>query len=114
MTPLKTAIPGTDLFIQDERLSSLCKIFRKGEDQHFAQFHVQTGVLGEAVIKGFESPKLSFKHRKMLNDAIWSYLANAMGYTHGTLQRVKQKPKLSITTVKKSLIRYKSQSKKVA
>jgi hypothetical protein len=103
----KVAIPNTNLLILDERLSTLCKIYRKGEKHHFAQFYVQTGVLGEAVVKGLEGPNMRFSERKQIHQAMWSYLANVMGYTKGTMQRVKQKPKQTITTISKSLIKYK-------
>jgi hypothetical protein len=107
MTLEKVAIPGTDLFILEERLSTLCKLYRANADSPFAQFYVQTGEMGRAVVKGLDGPKLRFKERRAIHAAMWSYLHNEMGYTHATIQRVKFKPTLKIITKTQSLGRYK-------
>jgi len=107
MTINKKPLAGTDFLILDERLSSLCKVYHKDENHPFAQFYVQTGELGEAIIKGLDSPSLNFRERKVIHKAMWSYVANVMGYKQGTMQRVKFKPEPTVHTVKKSLGRYK-------
>ena len=108
MLPEKKIIVGTQYEMEEERLSSLCKLFRAGEEHHFAQFSVQAGLLGECIIKGLESPHMPFKERRAMHDAIWNYVHNNMGYEYGTLQRVRKKPKLVINTTRKSLSRYKA------
>lgn len=104
MNPARLAIPNTEFEIIDERLSTLCKIYRKGEPTHFAQFYVQTGALGEAIIKGLDSPNLRFNERKKIHKAMWTYIANSMGYSQGTMQRVKRNS--APITITKSLSGY--------
>ena len=106
MTPNRKNIDGTQYQIVEERLSTLYKLFREGEEGHFAQFYVQTGLMGECIIKGLESPNLPFKERKNIHDTIWSYLHNNVGYEYGSIQRVRKSPKLSVVTTRKSLSRY--------
>mgnify|MGYP000350588796 CR=1 FL=1 len=96
---------NSDFEILEERLSSLCKIYKKGASTHFAQFYVQTGSLGEAIIKGLDSPNLRFSERKKIHKVMWSYIAKNMGYKTGTMQRVKRN--LKPITITKSLSGYK-------
>jgi hypothetical protein len=103
MTIIKQHISGTNISISEERLSTLCKLHRDGEDAHFAQFLLQTGEVGEAVIKGLESPMSSFTERRKIHKLIWTHLHNKMGYTQATIQRVKFSPKFRVITKKKSL-----------
>jgi hypothetical protein len=107
MTLAKTAIPNTNYSILEERLSSLCKLYEGESTEHFAQFYVQSGLLGECVIKGLDGPKLPFKERRGLHEAMWIYVSNVMGYSRVSMQRVKYKPKTKVITIKKSLGRYK-------
>ena len=108
MIPNRKDIEGTQYQIVEERLSSLCKLFRVGEEEHFAQFYVQTGLIGECIVKGLESPNLPFKERKQIHDTMWGYIHNNMGYEYGSIQRVKKNPKVSVITNRKSLKRYKN------
>lgn len=106
--PMRKKIEGTPYQIIDERLSSLCKLYRDGEEDHFAQFYVQTGLLGECIVKGLDSPNLPFKERRQIHEAMWKYLHEVMGYQFAALQRVKKKnSKQVVTTSRKSLKRYK-------
>ena len=108
MTPKKKAIVGTPYQIIDERLSSLCKLYRVGEEGHFAQFYVQTGLMGECIVKGLESPNLPFKERRQIHDVMWRYIHEVMGYEIGSIQRLKKKPTPSLITTRKSLKKYKN------
>jgi len=103
----KRRIPSTNYWILEERLSTLCKIFRDNEDSPFAQLYVQTGEIGQAVVKGLDGPNLRFSERKAIHDAMWSYLHNTMGYECATFQRVKFKPVFKVITKTKSLGGYK-------
>lgn len=102
----KKRIAGTPYKVLEERLSTLCKLYREDEEGHFAQFYVQTSNMGECVVKGLESPNLSFKERKKIHDIMWGYMHDVMGYKIGSIQRVKWKPKPVIVTSRKSLNRY--------
>lgn len=106
MTLERKQIVGTKYQIIEERLSTLCKLYREGEEDHFAQFYVQTTVMGECVVKGLESPNLTFKERRKIHDIMWGYIHDVMGYKIGSIQRVKWKPKPVIVTSRKSLNRY--------
>jgi hypothetical protein len=107
MALLKQRIPGTGLSVLEERLSTLCKVFRGEEEHPFAQFYVQTGEIGQAVVKGLDGPRLRFSERREIHAAIWSYLHNTMGYERATNQRVKFKPEFRVITKNKLLGRYK-------
>lgn len=78
------------MHVLSERLATLCKVFREGEDVHFAQFVVQTGEVGEAIIKGLESPKLTHKERRELHECIFDVVHNDFGYTTGKYNRKKE------------------------
>jgi hypothetical protein len=106
MALLRQSIPGTGLSVLEERLSTLCKIYRDEEDHPFAQFYVQTGEIGQAVVKGLDGPSLRFSERRAIHEAMWSYLHNTMGYERATIQRVKFKPAFKVITKNKSLGRY--------
>ena len=75
--------------IESERLTTLCKVFREGEDHHFAQYLVQTGDAEHAIIKGLESPAMSNRDRTELNKRIVEVLQNDFGYKTGSFQRKK-------------------------
>jgi hypothetical protein len=99
----KVKMAGTNLLIEEERLSTLLKVFREGEDSYFAQMYIQTGIMGEAVIKGLSSPVMNYRKRKELNDAIYAYLY-IIGYKTSTMQRVKlAKDEKTVTTIRKKL-----------
>ena len=82
---------GGKMHVLSERLATLCKVYREGEDVHFAQFMVQTGEVGEAIIKGFESPKLTHKERRELHKCISDLVYNDFGYSYGKYNRKKAK-----------------------
>lgn len=107
MATRRVPVLNTNYEIFEERLSSLCKLFKVGEKEHFAQFYVQAGLLGECIIKGLESPRLPFKERRLLHDAMWSYIHNEMGYEYRAVQRVRDTKTMVLTTQRKSLGRYK-------
>ena len=77
------------LIILSERLTTLCKVYREGEDTHFAQYLVQTGEVGEAIIKGLESPEMSMRDRVALHKRIKEVAENDFGYESGKYQRKK-------------------------
>jgi hypothetical protein len=103
----KVRLPNTNYWILEERLSTLCKLYEDEGKSPFAQFYVQTGEVGQAVIKGLDGPNLRFSERKAIHSAMWSYLHNTMGYARATIQRVKFEPKFKIITKHKLLGRYK-------
>lgn len=78
------------LIIVSERLSTLCKVYHEGEDTHFAQYLVQTGEIGEAIIKGLESPEMSMRARVELNKRIKEVAEDDFGYKSGKYQRNKR------------------------
>ena len=75
--------------IESECLTTLCKVFREGEDHHFAQYVVQTGDAEHAIIKGLESPTMSNRDRTELNERIIEVLRDDFGYKTGSFQRKK-------------------------
>ena len=77
------------LIIVSERLSTLCKVYREGEDTHFAQYLVQTGEVDEAIIKGLDSPKMSIRDRVELHKRIKEVAEDDFGYKSGKYQRKK-------------------------
>tara|TARA_R110000744_G_scaffold113011_1_gene211827 strand:+ start:5832 stop:6143 length:312 start_codon:yes stop_codon:yes gene_type:complete len=77
------------LIILSDRLTTLCKVYREGEDTHFAQYLVQTGEIGEAIIKGLESPEMSMRDRVELHKRIKEVAENDFGYKSGKYQRKK-------------------------
>ena len=82
--------------IESERLTTLCKVFREGEAHHFAQYLVQTGEAGHAIIKGLESPAMSNRERTELNKRIIEVLQNDFGYKSGSFQRKKNGEFISV------------------
>jgi hypothetical protein len=80
---------GGIIRIESERLTTLCKVFREGETHHFAQYLVQSGDAGHAIIKGLESPAMSNRERTELNKRIIEVLQNDFGYKSGSFQRKK-------------------------
>jgi hypothetical protein len=82
--------------IESERLSTLCKVFREGETHHFAQYLVQSGDAGHAIIKGLESPAMSNRERTELNKRIIEVLQNDFGYKSGSFQRKKNGEFISV------------------
>jgi hypothetical protein len=99
----KIKMSGTNILIEEERLSTLLKVFREGENTHFAQAYIQTGIMGEAIIKGLNSPMMCYRKRKELTDAVYAYIAT-MGYDTSVMQRAKYNNGIRrINTVKKKL-----------
>ena len=82
--------------IESERLTTLCKVFREGESVHFAQYLVQSGDAGHAIIKGLESPAMSNRERTELNKRIIEVLQNDFGYKTGSFQRKKNGEFISV------------------
>ena len=82
--------------IESERLTTLCKVFKEGETHHFAQYLVQTGEAGHAIIKGLESPAMSNRERTELNKRIIEVLQNDFGYKSGSFQRKKNGEFISV------------------
>ena len=87
---------GGKIRIESERLSTLCKVFREGETHHFAQYLVQSGDAGHAIIKGLESPAMSNRERTELNKRIIEVLQNDFGYKTGSFQRKKNGEFISV------------------
>lgn len=103
----RVQLGDTGYEIYEERLSSLCKLFVKGDKHHFAQVFVQAGLTGECFIKGLESPGLPFKERKLLHKEMWSYIHNVMGFEYRASERIKDANSGTKVTNRKSLGRYK-------
>lgn len=79
--------PDTGLDIEFELLSGLFKIFPHGDkNNYFASSAVSTGEAEEGFIKGYVGPKLPFKKRKQVDDALRRAMAT-LNYKRGGFQR---------------------------
>jgi hypothetical protein len=78
--------PDLGVDIEVEQLGSIFKFFKHKHTSYFGQCVVSTGEIGDGVLKGLMSPRMSFNERKKLDDAIRRTL-DSMGYQTGIYQR---------------------------
>jgi hypothetical protein len=96
MSISRAEYPDLDIDIEIEILSALIKFFPHKGSAFFGQVVINTALLNEAILKGLESPKMSFKRRKNLNESI-RRTVKKLGYKGGCFQRKKGE---KVTTIK--------------
>lgn len=75
-----------DIDIEFEVTGGIFKFFPHKQSDFFGQCVLSTGEIGDGIVKGLETPHISFKRRKQLNTAIRRTM-KALNYSLLTFQR---------------------------
>jgi hypothetical protein len=95
----RVPLPGTNKYIEIEILTALCKVFNDGEPKHYMSFIMQSGLIGESVIKNLEGPEMDLRERKVVNEGIDYLLAEV--FRHHARSHQRKKAGRFITVFKK-------------